>query len=54
MYDLDVVSEEALLAWAAEKEHADESDKVFLHKVIITISICRMALLQLLRLASFP
>ena len=33
LYDGDVMSEEALLAWAEEKEHADESDKVYLKKV---------------------
>ena len=33
LYDGDVLSEEALLAWAEEKEHADESDKVYLLKV---------------------
>ena len=33
LYDGDVMSEEALLAWAEEKKHADESDKVYLKKV---------------------
>jgi len=32
LYDSDVISEEALLSWAEEKESAEESDKVFLHK----------------------
>jgi len=29
LYDKDVVSEDAIMRWAEEKEHADESDKVF-------------------------
>jgi len=29
LYDTEVVSEDAILRWAEEKEHADESDKVF-------------------------
>uniref|UniRef100_A0A0D9VJY3 Translation initiation factor eIF2B subunit epsilon n=1 Tax=Leersia perrieri TaxID=77586 RepID=A0A0D9VJY3_9ORYZ len=29
LYDKEVVSEDAILRWAEEKEHADESDKVF-------------------------
>jgi hypothetical protein len=29
LYDKEIVSEEAVLRWAEEKEHADESDKVF-------------------------
>ncbi len=32
LYDEEVVSEEACIAWADEKEHADESDKVYLKK----------------------
>ena len=35
LYEGDVLSEEALLSWAAEKEHADESDKVYLLKVCV-------------------
>ena len=35
LYEGDVLSEEALLSWAAEKEHADESDKVYLLKVSV-------------------
>ncbi|KZV47254.1 translation initiation factor eIF-2B subunit epsilon [Dorcoceras hygrometricum] len=30
LYDKDILQEEAILSWAAEKEEADESDKVFL------------------------
>ncbi|KAL2528095.1 Trimeric LpxA-like enzyme [Forsythia ovata] len=30
LYDKDVIQEEAILNWAAEKEEADESDKLFL------------------------
>ena len=30
LYDLDVLSETSVLAWSAEKEHADEEDKKFL------------------------
>jgi translation initiation factor eIF-2B subunit epsilon len=30
LYDIDVVSEDAINAWASEKQYADESDKVFL------------------------
>ncbi|KAL6635325.1 hypothetical protein ACP70R_027996 [Stipagrostis hirtigluma subsp. patula] len=29
LYEKDIVSEDAILRWAEEKEHADESDKVF-------------------------
>lgn len=29
LYDKDIIQEEAVLNWAAEKEGADESDKVF-------------------------
>ncbi|TVU27755.1 hypothetical protein EJB05_19255 [Eragrostis curvula] len=29
LYDKEIVSEDAVLRWAEEKEHADESDKVF-------------------------
>ncbi|KAL2622317.1 hypothetical protein R1flu_002522 [Riccia fluitans] len=29
LYDKDVISEEAIIAWASEKQHADESDKIF-------------------------
>ncbi len=32
LYDSDVVSEEAILAWAEEKGSAEEDDKVFLEK----------------------
>jgi translation initiation factor eIF-2B subunit epsilon len=35
LYDKDVVSEEAILAWADEKEHADEEEKYFLKKVCL-------------------
>jgi hypothetical protein len=33
LYDVDVLEEGAITAWAAEKEHADEEDRVFLNKV---------------------
>jgi hypothetical protein len=33
LYDVDVLEEAAITAWAAEKEHADEEDRVFLNKV---------------------
>jgi translation initiation factor eIF-2B subunit epsilon len=29
LYDKEIVSEDAILRWAEEKKHADESDKVF-------------------------
>jgi translation initiation factor eIF-2B subunit epsilon len=29
LYDEEIVSEDAILRWAEEKEHADQSDKVF-------------------------
>lgn len=32
LYEVDVVSEEAFLAWAGEKAHADEDERVYLHK----------------------
>jgi hypothetical protein len=33
LYDVDLVEEAAITAWAEEKQHADEEDKVFLKKV---------------------
>lgn len=33
LYEDDVVAEEAFHAWADEKEHADESERVYLKKV---------------------
>jgi translation initiation factor eIF-2B subunit epsilon len=30
LYDMDVLSEVSVLAWAREKEHAEEEDKKFL------------------------
>jgi hypothetical protein len=30
LYDKDVISEDAIMAWASEKRDADEIDKVFL------------------------
>lgn len=33
LYDGEVVEEAAITSWAAEKEHADETEKVFLSKV---------------------
>lgn len=32
LYDLDIISEEAVLKWAAEKEHAEEDEKIYLRK----------------------
>ena len=32
LYDSEVISEEAILSWAEEKESAEEEDKVFLEK----------------------
>ena len=32
LYDGDVMSEEAILSWAEEKESAEEDDKIFLRK----------------------
>ncbi|KAL3691739.1 hypothetical protein R1sor_005390 [Riccia sorocarpa] len=29
LYDKDVISEEAIIAWASEKQHGDEADKIF-------------------------
>lgn len=29
MYDKDIVSEDAIMAWAKEKQDADDHDKVF-------------------------
>ena len=34
LYDVDVLEEGAITAWAAEKEHADEEDKVFLRTAL--------------------
>ena len=33
LYDVDLVDESAINAWAEEKQHADEDEKVFLNKV---------------------
>jgi hypothetical protein len=33
LYDVDLVEEAAINAWAEEKQHADEDEKVFLNKV---------------------
>lgn len=33
LYDADILSEEAVLAWADEKAHADAEERVFLAKV---------------------
>lgn len=33
LYDGEIVEEAAVTSWAAEKEHADESEKLFLQKV---------------------
>ncbi len=32
LYDKEVLSEEAILAWADEKQHADAEDRVYLLK----------------------
>jgi len=42
LYDKDVVSEDAIMRWAEEKEHADESDKVFVKQseAFIQVYIC--------------
>lgn len=29
MYDKDIISEDAVMAWAKEKQDADDNDKVF-------------------------
>jgi hypothetical protein len=36
LYDADLVEEAAIYAWAEEKQHADEDEKVFLNKVCNT------------------
>lgn len=40
LYDLDIVSEEAVLKWAEEKEHADEEEKVYLRKASRAPVLC--------------
>lgn len=35
LYDGEIVEEAAITSWADEKEHADENEKVFLHKVSV-------------------
>jgi hypothetical protein len=40
LYDKEIVSEEAVLRWAEEKEHADESDKVFVKQRLSFRYIC--------------
>lgn len=43
LYDEDVLSEEALLSWADEKEHADEDERRFLKKAAPLIDWLRTA-----------
>ena len=43
LYDEDVVSEEALLQWADEKEHASEDERAFLAKAAQLIQWLREA-----------
>jgi translation initiation factor eIF-2B subunit epsilon len=43
LYDEEVVGEEACLAWADEKAHADDSDKVYLNKCAAFIQWLREA-----------
>lgn len=43
LYDAEVVSEEAFIAWADEKEHADASEKVYLQKAAKFIEWLRTA-----------
>ena len=40
LYDKEVVSEDAILRWAEEKENADESDKVFVKQSDAFIQVC--------------
>ena len=44
LYDKEVVSEDAILRWAEEKENADESDKVFVKQsdAFIQVYICEL------------
>lgn len=43
LYDADIMSEEALLAWADEKKDADESELVYLKKASQFIEWLRTA-----------
>jgi len=43
LYDADVVSEEAFIAWADEKEHAEEHDRAYLKKAAKFIEWLRTA-----------
>lgn len=40
LYDGEVVEEAAITSWAAEKEHADEGEKLFLQKVRAAAAGC--------------
>ena len=55
LYNEDVVSEDAIMRWAEEKEHADESDKVFVKQseafIQVYIYICPAFMLVLPRKA---
>lgn len=41
LYDKDVISEEAIIAWASEKQQADESDKLFVKQCEKFIQVSR-------------
>ena len=43
LYDEDVLSEEALVAWADEKENASEEERVFLSKAAVFMKWLREA-----------
>jgi translation initiation factor eIF-2B subunit epsilon len=38
LYDVDLLDESAINAWAEEKQHADEDEKVFLNKVRVDLT----------------
>ena len=42
LYDVDIIQEEAILAWESEKQEADEADKVFVKQAqsFIDVRIC--------------
>ena len=40
LYDADVISEQAFMAWADEKQHADESDCLYLTRCVLDHMQC--------------
>ena len=47
LYDKEIVSEDAILRWAEEKENADEPDKVFVKQSDVFIQVYVLHLVEL-------